>query len=113
MENNNNFNFEEEAMDINSLLNPITKNCSECGSEFTLIPAEQKFYISNGYHLPNKCLSCRRSDREVYTFICTDCNNEFTMKGSEIKYFKRNNMELPKRCKRCIQYKKEKNNRKV
>lgn len=107
-----NYTFEEateEAMDLNTPLEAITKQCSICHNEFTIPPVEQKFYISNGYHLPNKCLSCRRANRELHTFTCVDCNKEFTMKGSEIRYYKENGMELPKRCKSCIQYKKEKN----
>lgn len=105
----NNFNFEEEAMDLNTPLDPITKTCSLCHKDFTLSPVEQKFYISHGYHIPNKCLECRRELRKEYTFTCCDCNKEFTIKGSEVNYYKEKGMELPKRCKSCIKFKKEKN----
>lgn len=109
-----NYNFEgtetqEVAMDITTPLEVLTKECPICHKEFTIPPVEQKFYISHGYHIPNKCLDCRKADRELHTFTCVDCNKEFTLKGSELRYYKDNNMELPKRCKPCIQYKREKN----
>ena len=83
--------------------------CSECGKEFTMSPAEQKFYQKKGYTLPKRCYDCRMKEKEVKQFTCVDCGATFELTGTEIKYYEKNGLILPKRCKKCREFKKEKN----
>lgn len=83
--------------------------CAECGKEFVMSPAEQKFYQKKGYNLPKKCYDCRIKDRAIEAFTCVDCGATFELTGTEIKYYKKNNLALPKRCKKCRDFKKQKN----
>ncbi len=87
-------------------LNTITITCIDCGEEFTMSPAEQKFYLEKGYTLPKRCKSCRDNKASVNTYICKDCNKEFTLNLNEESYFKRMGLSVPKRCPECRKIKK-------
>lgn len=91
-------------------LDPITKECIECGKEFTISPAEQKFYISHDYIIPKRCPVCRKEKNELIELTCVDCNKRFTITKSEKSSYERNGLFVPKRCPVCLKFKKEKNN---
>lgn len=83
--------------------------CIDCGKEFTITPAEQKFYIKKGYELPKRCNECRNHKRDSSTFVCVDCGKEFTLTKATISYYSRNGLQTPKRCETCRRFKKERN----
>ena len=87
------------------------KNCKciDCGNEFIITPAEQKFYIKKGYELPKRCNDCRNHKRDAISFVCVDCGKEFTLTKATINYYERNNLMIPKRCEECRSYKKQRN----
>ena len=97
-------------IEITQELEPITKECFECGKEFTLSPAEQKFYIGHGYVIPKRCPVCRKEKNEIIELTCVDCNKKFTITKSEKASYERNGLFVPKRCPICLKFKKEKNN---
>lgn len=39
-------------------LEPIKATCKDCGAEFIIEPAEQRYFKSIGYELPKRCKSC-------------------------------------------------------
>lgn len=98
----------EQAAEV---LHPITKVCVECGKEFTISPAEQKFFKKMGYEFPKRCTECRDANKKEVHATCVDCGAEFTMKGSEINFYKKFGFEIPKRCPSCRNFKKIRNER--
>ena len=90
-------------------LEKVTITCADCGTEFDMYPAEQKFYLGKGFEMPKTCPNCRTKKRELTTITCVDCGKEFTMTGREREYFTKRNMQTPKRCPECREYKKMRN----
>lgn len=84
--------------------------CMDCGNEFTIAPAEQKYYISKGFEMPKRCLECRALRKGTTTIKCTDCGKEVEIPNSRIRYFETKGLHIPKRCDDCAKYKKERNN---
>lgn len=93
-------------------LEKLNITCVDCGAEFEMYPAEQKFYLGKGFEMPKTCPNCRAKKREVTTITCVDCGKEFTMTGREIEYFTKREMQIPKRCSECREYKKHRNENK-
>ena len=94
----------------NNILEFKTIVCSDCGKEFIIAPAEQKFFINKGFEIPKRCPECRKSRREVTTITCIDCGKEVEIPNSRIQYFKENGLQMPKRCPECAAYKRSRNN---
>ena len=111
--------FEDDPADVidpapvqaTEVLKPIVLTCVECGQEFIISPAEQKFFSKMGYELPKRCIDCRDSNKKETKLICVDCGAEFTMKGSELNFYKKCGFEVPKRCPSCRNFKKIRNER--
>ena len=82
------------------VLKPIVLTCVECGQEFIISPAEQKFFAKMSYELPKRCIDCRDSNKKETKFTCVDCGAEFTMKGSELSFSKKRGFKVPQRCPR-------------
>lgn len=38
--------------------------CKECGKSFSILPGEERFYISKGMQIPKRCKECRRIRKE-------------------------------------------------
>ena len=96
-------------MEEKTVLEVKKQICIDCGNEFIITPAEQKFYIKKGYELPKRCNECRNHKRDSNTFTCVDCGKEFTLTRATINYYERNNLMIPKRCEECRSYKKQRN----
>lgn len=84
----------------------IIATCSDCGKEFIISPAEQKYYEEHNLFLPKRCFECRTKRRKVRTFTCVDCNKEFSITETNAEYYEKNGLQLPKRCPNCIEDKK-------
>lgn len=41
----------------------ITRQCIECGEQFSISDRGQKFFAEHGFVLPRRCLPCRRAMR--------------------------------------------------
>lgn len=91
------------------VLEKISITCNDCGTEFEMFPAEQRFYIGKGFEMPKTCPECRKKKKEVTTITCVDCGVEFTMTNREIEYFTSKDMQIPKRCPDCRAYKRQRN----
>lgn len=87
-------------------LEPISIICSNCGDEFIISPAEQKFYKAKGFELPKKCKECRNQKFVKKTIVCVDCGKQFEFDGLSEQYYKSHGLEIPKRCKQCRNFKK-------
>lgn len=96
-------------MENTNKIEPKTIICNHCGNEFTMSPAEQKYYESHEYQLPKKCPECRKLRKEKKTLTCIDCNAEFEINAIQESYYKENGYELPKRCPECRKFKRARN----
>ena len=43
-------------------LEKVTITCADCGTEFDMYPAEQKFYLGKGFEMPKTCPNCRAAE---------------------------------------------------
>ena len=92
------------------VLTTISLLCEECGKEFTMPPAEQKFYNVKGFHLPKRCPECRKKLRDnKVQIVCIDCGITFELDGYEQEYFTKRGYQFPKRCRSCREIKKQRN----
>ena len=96
-------------MENTNKIEPKTIICNHCGNEFTMSPAEQKYYKSHEYQLPKKCHECRKLRKEKKTLTCLDCNAAFEINAIQEAYYKENGYELPKRCPECRKFKRARN----
>lgn len=91
-------------------LDVITIICQDCGKEFQLTPAEQKFYKAKGYSLPKRCPECReKKHNNIIKIKCVDCGKEFELDGYQQEYFAKKGQVLPKRCRACRDLKRMRN----
>lgn len=90
-------------------LEPLNITCIDCGNNFMMSPAEQKFYLIRGYHIPKRCPQCRKVKQTITTYTCKDCGKQFTLNNQELSFYKRQNLQIPKRCSDCRKIKKERN----
>lgn len=61
-------------------MEPIKKTCTNCKTDFWVIPQEQQFLKELDLPLPNFCPSCRaarrlaqRGERQLYRTTCQNC----------------------------------------
>ena len=61
----------------------VTQTCANCGRQFLVIDAEQKFLREKGLPDPQQCYSCRqarrtalRSERNLYKTTCQKCGKQ-------------------------------------
>lgn len=121
VEANKGFDFPDEGMEAVGtmegnpeektipIVEPLTRQCISCGRDFTISPAEQRFYTKKGFVLPKKCPECRKRKNITQVFTCKDCNKEFKMTNNEISFFKNHGYEVPKRCPECRAFRKASN----
>lgn len=96
-------------IEMNEVLNAKTMTCCDCGKEFIISPAEQKFYMKKGWELPKRCYECRKEKNVMETLICVDCGKEFHINKAKKSFFEKNGLYMPKRCDECLKYKRERN----
>lgn len=84
-------------------------NCCDCGTAFSIPPAEQKFYIKKGYELPKRCPKCRKKREQKEEHICIDCGATFTIRLTEKEFFEKNGLHIPQRCPECREIKRKRN----
>lgn len=94
---------------MENVIKPLNITCERCGNEFTMSPAEQKFYKSKDFYLPKKCPACRKLRTEVEVLTCIDCNDTFEINKIEREYYEEHNLQIPKRCKNCRSLKVQRN----
>jgi hypothetical protein len=54
----------------------LTINCKQCGKDFVFSEDEQEFYKTRGFSTPQRCKSCRASQRQQAK-VCTECGSSF------------------------------------
>lgn len=92
-----------------AVLQPIDIKCRNCGTIFTMSPAEQKFYQSKGFALPKRCKPCREQRGSMLELTCVDCGKEFRLSPTEQEFFNKQGLHYPKRCSSCRKFKRERN----
>lgn len=112
MENEKNIVIEDMSAPPPVVLDEIHANCIDCGEEFTISPAEQKFFMYHKYDIPKRCKKCRTKKSQYTEHICVDCGNTFKINETTRMFFERNGLNLPKRCERCREIKKVRNEEK-
>lgn len=95
----------------NKVIDPIVNTCIDCGQEFIMSPAEQKYYFSKGFELPKRCPDCRKKRKEQVEVECVDCGRKFMMSKSNYDFFTSHGLHIPKRCNSCIEFKKQRHER--
>lgn len=100
---------ESTASTNDGVLHLIVKKCIDCGKEFDVTPAEQKFYMNKGYEIPKRCGDCRKKRNEYEEKVCVDCGATFQFRKTEKEYFEKNNLYFPIRCPKCREYKRKHN----
>lgn len=113
-ENNGMGNNDDEVLASNTneerqVLKTKVVNCCDCGTTFSLPPAEQKFYIKKGYELPKRCPHCRKKREQKEEYICVDCGASFTIRLTEKEFFEKNGLHIPQRCLECREIKRKRN----
>lgn len=87
----------------------IISVCCDCKEEYTITPAEQKFYTTKGLNFPKRCEKCRKKRHNFIECECIDCGDTFKIKLTQKEFFEKLGLTLPKRCPECIKIKAEHN----
>lgn len=43
----------------------VTKKCKDCGTQFTITEENQKWFEEKGFHLPERCVECRKKRKNA------------------------------------------------
>lgn len=83
------------------VLKTLVVNCCDCGTTFSIPPAEQKFYMKKGFELPKRCNKCRQKRMQIEEYDCVDCGATFEIKLTEREFYEKNGLHVPCRCPEC------------
>lgn len=88
-------------------LNPITKKCVTCDSQFEISPAQQQKMAELNFTLPTHCPDCREKKKTGTYKNCVDCGEQFFISDLEKVKYEKNGLKERNRCWKCIEKNKE------